>query len=108
MVLFLFLSHLALGIVFTLVFVSRDAGVKFFRFNSGLAAALLAAAFAFNATWGETMLARTAFVALGVAEAAILFYWATVGRGLASIRPAIVGVSCGAGLVALVAQACDT
>ena len=48
MILFLFLAHLAVGIVFTLVFVSREAGVKFFRFNAGLAAILLAVAFAFR------------------------------------------------------------
>ena len=40
-ILFLFLSHLGLGIVFTLAFVSQDAGVKFFRFNAGLAAVLI-------------------------------------------------------------------
>ena len=40
-VLFLFLAHLGIGIVFTLVLVSRVAGVKFFRFNAGFAAALL-------------------------------------------------------------------
>ena len=39
-VLFLFLAHLGIGIVFTLVLVSRVAGVKFFRFNAGFAAAL--------------------------------------------------------------------
>ena len=43
MVLFLFLAHLGLGIVFTLALVSREAGVKFFRFNAGLAAILIAA-----------------------------------------------------------------
>ena len=48
MVLFLFLSHLAIGIVFTLAFVSREAGVKFFRFNTGLAAILIAVALAFG------------------------------------------------------------
>ena len=48
MVLFLFLSHLGLGIVFTLVFVSREAGVKFFRFNAGLAAILIAVGFTFR------------------------------------------------------------
>ena len=47
-VLFLFLAHLGVGIVFTLVFVSREAGVKFFRFNAGLAAILLAIALAFR------------------------------------------------------------
>ena len=41
MILYLFLSHLGLGIVFTLACVSREAGVKFFRFNAGLAAILL-------------------------------------------------------------------
>ena len=48
MVLFLFLTHLAIGIVFTLALVSREAGVKFFRFNAGLAAMLIAVAFAFR------------------------------------------------------------
>ena len=48
MVLYLFLAHLAIGIVFTLVFVSREAGVKFFRFNCGTAALLVVAAFAFR------------------------------------------------------------
>src|SRR5205809_3273678 len=89
MVLFLFLSHLGLGIVFTLVFVSRDAGVKFFRFNAGLAAILIAVGFAFRPpdAAGASQAARAAFVALAVAEAAVVFYWATVGRALASIRP---------------------
>jgi len=36
-------THLGVGIAFTLVFVSREAGVKFFRFNAGLAPTLLAA-----------------------------------------------------------------
>ncbi len=47
-VLFLFLAHLGVGIIFTLVLVSREAGVKFFRFNAGLAAILLAIALAFR------------------------------------------------------------
>lgn len=107
MVLFLFLSHLGLGIVFTLVFVSREAGVKFFRFNAGLAAILIAVGFAFRppdvAAAGTA--GRVAFLALAVAEAAIVTYWATVGRMLASIRPAIVWTAVAAGLVAIVAQA---
>ena len=49
MILFLFLSHLGVGIALTLVFVSREAGVKFFRFNAGLAAILIAIALAFFA-----------------------------------------------------------
>jgi protein NrfD len=106
-VLFLFLSHLGLGIVFTLVFVSREAGVKFFRFNAGLAAILIAVGFAFrppNIADAGTA-SRVAFLALAVAEAAVVMYWGTVGRVLASIRPAIVATSVGAGLVAIVAQA---
>lgn len=108
MVLFLFLTHLAIGIVFTLALVSREAGVKFFRFNAGLAAALIAVAFTFSTGGGDTAFARVALVALLLAEAAIVLYWATVGRALASIRPMIVAFACGAGLVALVAQAIDT
>jgi hypothetical protein len=107
-VLYLFLSHLAIGIVFTLVFVSRDAGVKFFRFNAGLAAALIAVAFAFRTGGDDTAIGRIALIALILAEAAVLLYWATVGRALASIRPMIVSVACGAGLIALVAQAFNT
>jgi len=106
LVLFLFLAHLALGIVFTLAFVSREAGVKFFRFNAGLAAILLAVAFAFRpADAGATAGGRVAFAALLVCEAAVVLYWATVGRALASIRPAIAGTAIASGLVALVAQA---
>ena len=106
MVLFLFLSHLGLGIVFTLVLVSREAGVKFFRFNAGLAAALIAAAFVFRPPDFEPSgLSRVALVALAASEAATVIYWLTVGRTLASIRPALVAVACGCGLSALVAQA---
>jgi protein NrfD len=105
-VLFLFLAHLGVGIMATLVVVSRQAGVKFFRFNAGLAAILIAVAFAFRPSeLPESAIGTTALVALGIAELAVVVYWATVGRALASIRPAIVAVGVGAGVVALVAQA---
>ena len=104
MILFLFLTHLGLGIVFTLAFVSREAGVKFFRFNAGLAAILIAAAFFFRSTSGESRFAVVAFRSLVIGEAAVVLYWATIGRALARVRPAIVGVASMAGLVALVAQ----
>jgi protein NrfD len=108
MILFLFLSHLAVGIVFSLVFVSREAGVKFFRFNTGLAAILLGVAFALRPPeTSATDIGRLAVLALVVVEAAMLLYWATVGRALASVRPAIVAAAVGAGLVALVAQGID-
>src|SRR5438876_2022777 len=106
MILFLFLSHLAIGIAFTLVFVSREAGVKFFRFNAGMAALLMVAAFAFRPQEASSDLAgKIALGALAVFEAALVLYWLTVGRVLASVRPFIVGVSVVAGAVALVAQA---
>ena len=109
MVLFLFLAHLAIGIVFTLVFVSREAGVKFFRFNAGLAAVLLAAAFVFRPPEASASGAgRVAFVALLLIESALLLYWSTVGRRWAAIRPAVVATAVGAGCVALVAQALST
>ena len=101
MVLFLFLTHLGLGIVFTLALVSREAGVKFFRFNAGLAAVLIAVALVFRPP-GDNPLA---FGGLLIAEGAVVVYWATVGRTLASIRPAIVGLAIAAGLMTLVIQA---
>ena len=109
MTLFLFLAHLGLGIVFTLALVSRDAGVKFFRFNAGLAAILIAFALAFRPPDAASSgVGLVALAALGLAEIAIVIYWATVGRGLASIRPVLVAVAWTAGLVAIVAQAIVT
>ena len=105
MVLFLFLTHLGIGIMLSLLCVSREAGVKFFRFNAGLAATLIAVAVAFRPPGEVGLAARVAFAALVVAEASLVFYWGTVGRTLASIRPAIVGVANAAGVTAVVAQA---
>ena len=70
------------------MFVSREAGVKFFRFNAGLAAVLVAfaLAFRFSALDGapaESWLAQMAVTALYAVEAALVLYWATVGRMLA-------------------------
>jgi hypothetical protein len=110
-VLFLFLAHLGVGIAFTLVFVSKDAGVKFFRFNAGLAAilVLIALAFKYGLFGGgiedPSAFGRGALIALDVSAVALVIYWATVGRVLATIRPAIVGVAVASGLVAVVLQA---
>jgi len=105
-VLFLFLVHLGVGIVGTLVFVSRDAGVKFFRFNAGLAAILIAIALAFRPAVADGgTIESVALAALLLSETAIVVYWATVGRMLAGIRPLLVGVAVGAGLLAVVSQA---
>lgn len=91
----------------SLALVSREAGVKFFRFNAGLAAILIAVAFAFRPAGDSGPLTVVAIAALGIAEAATVLYWATIGRALASIRPAIVATACVAGVVAIVAQAID-
>jgi hypothetical protein len=104
-VLYLFLSHLGIGIAVTLAFVSREAGVKFFRFNAGLTATLVAIAMAFRPTDAVSPFWTADFTILAVSEAAVLLYWATVGRSLARIRPAIAGTACVAGVVALVLQA---
>jgi hypothetical protein len=100
-ILFLFLSHLGVGIVFTLALVSREAGVKFFRFNAGLAAILIAVALGFRRA-GALGPAEWTLIA---SEAAIVLYWATVGRMLARIRPAIVMLAVGGGVAALILQA---
>jgi protein NrfD len=104
-ILFLFLSHLGVGIVLSLLLVSREAGVKFFRFNAGLAAILVAVALAFRPSDSPSRVDQLSFVALLVGEGALLLYWATVGRSLASVRPLILGLACVGGLVALVGQA---
>src|SRR5205823_12015857 len=118
-VLFLFLAHLGVGIVFTLVFVSRDAGVKFFRFNSGLAAILLVIALAFGFQWpqavGRAVSATVPYpralditiwtsFALLVCAALTIFSWATVGRLFTRMRTAILIAAATAGLIALVTQ----
>ena len=110
-VLFLFLAHLGVGIAVTLLSVSRDAGVKFFRFNAGLAAILVAVALAFRqgafgaVTTEPSQMNRIALLALDCSEAALVMYWATIGRTLATIRPAIVATAVTAGLTAVVLQA---
>jgi protein NrfD len=105
LILFLFLSHLGIGIIFALAFVSKEAGVKFFRFNAGLAAILIAVAFLFRPDEGATTASRAGLAALGVTEALIVVYWATVGRALAAVRPLIVSTACAAGVITLCIQA---
>ena len=86
-VLFLFLSHLGVGIVASLLAVSKAAGVKFFRFNAGLGAILLLIALAFRPDPpAATPAAAIGFGALVVSTAALLVYWATIGRVLARLR----------------------
>jgi protein NrfD len=106
LVLFLFLTHLGIGIIFTLVLVPREAGVKFFRFNTGLAAVLIGLALAFRPSSAEgAVTSVAALVPLAIAEAAIVCYWATVGRAFAAFRPVLVAVALGGGLILLIVQA---
>jgi len=119
-VLFLFLAHLGVGIAFSLLQVSKEAGIKFFRFNAGLAAILLVIALAFHfgtlpssldSGGGSGSVALTgigfATVLLVVSTALTVFYWATVGRILTKIRPAILGLAVLSGLAALILQAVE-
>ena len=101
-VLFLFLAHLAIGIAFTLLIVSSEAGIKFFRFNAGLAAILLIIGIAFRPNDAPRDLGWAALV---VAAAALVLYWATIGRALTRIRQWIMGAAVVAGTLALVLQA---
>src|SRR5688572_16375828 len=105
-VLYLFLAHLGIGIAFTLLLVSKEAGVKFFRFNAGLAAALLAAALAFRpeaGVVGGAVAQRGSLVALGLALGSLTVYWIIAGRVWAWLRPwlAIVASVAGAAAVAM-------
>ena len=106
-VLFLSLAHLGIGIIFTLVLVSRVAGVKFFRFNAGLAAVLLLLALAMRPD--EVALGANvqgvALASLMVATGALLIYWATIGRVLARLRPVWLWTAVLTGAGALVTQA---
>jgi hypothetical protein len=105
-VLFFFLAHLGVGIAFTLAFVNRDAGVKFFRFNGGLAAILLAIALAFRFQVAGTAVSRSD-AALIVSTAITIFYWATIGRAFTKARTAILGTAALTGMIAVALQALE-
>jgi protein NrfD len=120
-VLFLFLAHLGVGIVVTLLFVSREAGVKFFRFNVGLAAILLVVALAFylqsigpaaasvSGTLSDTGPSRVSaapyqlpfLLCIGLT----VFAWATIGRAFTKFRTAILAAAALAGVTTVVMQA---
>ena len=107
-ILFLFLVHLGIGITLVLVWVGREAGVKFFRFNAGTAALLIAIGFALRPEpEGPGALYRMAIWLLVVAEAALVVYWATIGRTLAKIRPLLLWTAVGCGLLSVTLQGLD-
>jgi protein NrfD len=105
MVLFLFLVHLAIGILFSLLVVSPEAGIKFFRFNAGMVAVLIAVGLAFRPPEeAPTAITYTALWGVWATEAIVVLYWATIGRALTRVRPAILASAAAAGLVTLVAE----
>jgi hypothetical protein len=107
-ILFLFLTHLGVGITLVLAWVGREAGVKFFRFNAGTAALLIAFGFALRVESDAPSTVHTAAaVSLMITEAALVIYWATIGRALARIRPALLWTAIVSGLVGVVLQALD-
>jgi hypothetical protein len=108
-ILFLFLTHLGVGVTLVLAWVGREAGVKFFRFNAGTAALLIASGFALRPEAGTDSgpLHVAATTSLLVAEAALVVYWATIGRMLARIRPALLWTAIAGGLVAVTLQALE-
>lgn len=116
-VLFFFLAHLGVGIAFTLLFVHRDAGVKFFRFNGGLAALLIgvALAFRYQAIWTSeahatpgigaiTVGVSLSDIALFVSAVVTVFYWGTIGRVFTRARTAILVAAALTGLAAIALQ----
>ena len=116
-VLFFFLAHLGVGIAFTLLFVHRDAGVKFFRFNGGLAAVLIGIALAFRyqaalmpstgAAPGIGAIAVAASlsdIVLLVCALITVFYWGTIGRAFTRARTAILAAAAITGLAAIALQ----
>lgn len=106
-VVYLFLAHLGTGIAFTLLLVSKEAGVKFFRFNAGMAAALVAAALAFRPepTTAQRVASPGAVVALGVALACLTIYWIIAGRIWGWLRPPLAAAATAAGMVAVLIHA---
>lgn len=105
-VLFLFLTHMGIGVAGSLLVVSQTAGVKFFRFNAGLAVALLLVALAFRP--GSPPVGGAEQVALAllvVATGALLMYWVIIGRVLSRLRPVLLWTTVICGTVTLVTQA---
>ena len=105
-VLFLFLAHLGIGMGASLLVVSSQAGVKFFRFTAGSAAGLLFLGLTLMPEEAaEGTAARVGMYGVVVATFFLGLYWLTVGRVLRTLRRIALPVAVGAGLVALVGHA---
>src|SRR4051794_12235760 len=108
-VLFFFLAHLGVGIAFTLAFVHREAGVKFFRFNGGLAAILIVIALAFRFQTVAALRAglSAAGAVLVLRAANTLFFLGAIGRVFTRARTAILSAAAVSGLAAIALQGLD-
>jgi hypothetical protein len=105
-VLFLFLCHLGVGIVFTMLLISSAAGVRFFRFTSALAFILMVLGIAFHPS--AIKFSRDG---QGVASASLLVGLASLSLVVARRNPwrrALLWFSAASGLVTLGAQAVST
>ncbi len=102
-VLFLFLCHLGIGIVFTMLLISSAAGVRFFRFTSALAFILMVLGIAVHPS-----AIRFPRDGQGVASASLLvtlFCLSLVVSRWNPWRRPLLWLSAASGLVTLVAQA---
>lgn len=102
-VLFLFLCHMGIGIVFTMLLISSAAGVRFFRFTSALAFILTVLGIAFHPS-----AIRFSRDAQGAASASLLLGLLSLSLVVARQNPwrrALLWLSAASFLVALVAQA---
>ena len=87
--------------------VPRAAGVKFFRFNAGLAVVLLVIGLAFDPGIGDAghVWNSVSALALRTATGALLLFWITVGRMAKALQPGLLWTAVVASGVMLVAQA---
>jgi protein NrfD len=108
-ILFLFLTHLGVGVTLVLAWVGKEAGVKFFRFTAGTAVLMIAVGFALrpNSPTDRTIVDSISTAALLMAETALVVYWATIGRMWARVRPLLLWTAIASGLVAVSAQALE-
>jgi hypothetical protein len=102
-VLYLFLCHMGIGIVFTMLLISSAAGVRFFRFTSAMAFILVVLGIAFYPS--AITFSRNA---RGVASAALLVALLALSLVVARRNPwrrQLLWLSAASGLVTLMAQA---
>ena len=107
-VLLLFLTHLGIGITLTLLLVSKEAGVKFFRFNAVLILTLLLIGLAFRSPYDlASELSNFSTLALALCFAAVFLFRLIIGRIWPKLRPVLLWTATLSGFMALMLQALD-